>query len=87
MVPLAHLSVACRPEGLPNHHWNVTACAGSATGRKGMRTAARALALTGLEVVRHPEVAEQAKSELRRHTGGRPYRPPVPNDVLDANLR
>jgi aminobenzoyl-glutamate utilization protein B len=87
VVPLAHLSVACRPEGLPNHHWNVTACAGSAIGRKGALTAARALALTGLEVARRPEVSKQAKAELRRRTAGRPYRPPVPDDVLDANLR
>lgn len=86
IVPLAHLMVACRPEGLPNHHWNVTACANSPLGQKGMLTAARALGLTGLEVVRRPEVVERAKAELKAHTGGKPYRPPVPDEVLDANL-
>jgi aminobenzoyl-glutamate utilization protein B len=86
IVPLAHLTVACHPEGTPNHHWNVTACAGSPLGRKGMLTAAKVLALTGLEVIRRPELADRARQELRQQTGGRVYRPPVPDAVLDANL-
>jgi aminobenzoyl-glutamate utilization protein B len=86
IVPMAHLSVACRPEGTPNHHWNVTACAGSPLGRKGMLSAAKILALTGLEVVRHPEAIARGKAELRAHTGGKPYQPPVPDAALDAQL-
>jgi aminobenzoyl-glutamate utilization protein B len=86
IVPMAHLMVACRPEGTPNHHWNVTSAAGSPLGRKGMLAAARVLALTGLEVVRHPDLAARAKAELRAHTSSQPYRPPVPDAALDAQL-
>jgi aminobenzoyl-glutamate utilization protein B len=86
VVPLAHLRVVCLPDGLSLHHWNVTACAGSPLGRKGMLTAAKVLALTGMELIRRPELVAKAKAEHRQHTGGRPYRPPVPDAVLDAQL-
>jgi hypothetical protein len=80
------LTVACRPEGAPNHRWNVSACAGSPLGQKGMLTAAKVLALTGLEVIRRPDLAARARAELRKQIGGRPYRPPVPDAALDAHL-
>jgi aminobenzoyl-glutamate utilization protein B len=86
VVPTAHLSVACRPEGMPNRHWNVTSCAGSSLGRKGMLTAAQVLALTGLEDIRSPALVSRATAEPHEHTSGQPYRPPLPDAALDAQL-
>jgi hypothetical protein len=38
------------------------------------------------KVIRNPELAARARAELRQHTGGQPYRPPVPDAALDAQL-
>lgn len=51
-----------------------------------MLTAARVLALTGLELIRSPPLLARAKTEFRQHAGGQPYHPLVPVAALDAQL-
>jgi hypothetical protein len=44
------------------------------------------LALTGLELIRSPQLLARAKTEFRQYAGGQAYRPPAPDADLDARL-
>lgn len=55
------------------HSWMMTACAGSAAGRKAMIRAAKLMAVTAWLIMSNPQRLEEAKEAFIRATGGRQY--------------
>ena len=65
----------------PGHSWQVTSCAGSSIGTKGMMYGARAIALAAAKCAADPALVAAAKAEFAKSTGGVPYHCPIPADV------
>lgn len=80
--PLAELAVATGPAGAPWHHWDVTSCAASGIGVKGMLVAAKVLASSALDLLADPAAVAKAKAELERTTGGKAYVSPLAKDAV-----
>jgi aminobenzoyl-glutamate utilization protein B len=81
-VPLMELSVATRPKGTPAHHWAQTSCAAHPIGRKGMLVAAKVLAASAVDLLKDPRAVADAKAELGKATGGKPYVSPLTKDAV-----
>jgi aminobenzoyl-glutamate utilization protein B len=80
IVPTGQLTTTCKPLGVAQHSWQNTASCGSSIGLKGMLLAAKALALTALELFSKPEILKSAADEHRRIAGSRNnYRSPLPD--------
>ncbi|MCX6623807.1 MAG: amidohydrolase [Acidobacteria bacterium] len=77
-VPTAQFTAATLVPGVPLHSWQSTASNGSSIGRKGMMVAAKALALTAIELLQNPGLVAQAKSDFDRRISGRTYRSLLP---------
>lgn len=84
IVPTIMFSTACRPVGVPNHHWRTTASSGSGIGEKGMINAAKIMALFGIRAMTDPSVCRRAKEEFRRSMEGRAYCCPIPSGLTPA---
>ncbi|MFN8634109.1 MAG: M20 family metallopeptidase [Chloroflexota bacterium] len=87
ITPTAQVYGACWAIGTPGHSWQVVAQGKSPAAHKSMLHAAKALALTALDVVHSPELMAQAKAELKEKTGGKPYVCPIPDDVVPPSQR
>jgi len=81
ITPTAQLTTACWPIGTPAHSWQIVASSGSSIGAKGMLLAAKALALSGLDLLTRPELLAEARAEFERRTSGRKYVSPLPADA------
>ncbi|GAB4434889.1 MAG: M20 family metallopeptidase [Chloroflexi bacterium OHK40] len=86
ITPTAQLTTTCWPLGTPGHSWQIVACSGSSIGFKGMQLAARALALTALDLFRRPELLAEAKAEFTRRKQGRPYISPLPEGTTPPRV-
>ena len=82
ITPTAQLTTCCWPFGTPAHSWQITACSGSAIGFKGMLFAAKALALTALDLITKPDVLQAARAEFATSTAGRKYLSPLPAGIV-----
>lgn len=80
ITPTGKLRIACAPLDTPWHAWPVVACAGTSIGHKCVRTAARVLSASALELMVSPECVAQAREEFARLTEGKPYRCPIPQE-------
>lgn len=80
IVPTGKLRVACAPIDTPWHAWPVVACSGTAIGHKCVRTAARALGASLVELFVSPELVAAARTEFVQQTADKPYRSPIPLD-------
>jgi aminobenzoyl-glutamate utilization protein B len=78
ITPLGNLLTCCHPLGAPGHSWQITASSGAEIGFKGMDYAAKAMALTGLELMVNKDALDTAKKEFAESTGGRKYTTPLP---------
>lgn len=83
IVPTGQIMTTCAPAGVEVHTWQATASFGSAIGLKGMRQAARIMALSAYELLtdRSGSLLKQARDEFNTSTGGRRYKPAIPEDV------
>lgn len=81
IVPTIMFSTACRPVGVPNHHWRTTASSGSGIGEKGMINAAKIMALFGIRAMTDPAVCIKAREEFLRSMNGRVYQCPIPSGL------
>jgi aminobenzoyl-glutamate utilization protein B len=79
ITPTGQLTTCCWPLGTPGHSWQIVASSGSSIGFKGMALAAKALALTGLDLFTRPDVLAEAQAEFKRKKNGKPYISPVPD--------
>jgi aminobenzoyl-glutamate utilization protein B len=82
IAPTANLLTCCHPLGTPGHSWQVTAASGSSVGIRGMAYAAKAMALTGFELMTNPAALAAARAEFQAATGGRPYVSPLPDGAV-----
>jgi aminobenzoyl-glutamate utilization protein B len=73
------MGIVCNPVGTPGHHWGVTASAGSSLGLKGMATAGKVLAASGVELLLTPDLLEKARAEFQEKTKDSPYRSSIPD--------
>jgi aminobenzoyl-glutamate utilization protein B len=78
IAPTGNLLTCCHPLGTPGHSWQITAASGSAVGFRGMDYAAKALALTGFELLTNPTALRAAREEFEAATEGRAYVSPLP---------
>lgn len=72
-VPTAELSAATWVPGTPAHSWQAVACGGTGIGTKGMMVAAKALALTAVDLISDPSLVAAAKAEFETKRAGRAY--------------
>ena len=82
ITPTSQLTTCCWPFGAPGHSWQITASSGSQIGFKGMAYAAKALALTALDLMTKPALLQAAQAEFRASTAGRKYVSPVPDGTV-----
>lgn len=81
IVPTASFNTATNNIGAPGHNWQITACAGSSLGHKGMIYAAKTMAYAANRLLREPELVVKAKAEFAEATKGTPYLCPIPAEV------
>ncbi len=91
LVPEIRLGVTTAPEDTPWHSWAVVACGSMSIGHKGLLYAAKALAMTMVDVYQSPELREQIKAEWTERIGDYEYKPilpdappPVPEHVFEV---
>lgn len=82
IVPTVQLTTCCVPLGVPLHSWQSTASVGSTIGFKGMMVAAKAMALTALDLLTQPQDLAAAKEEFKQVTGGKKYKSPLPEGAV-----
>jgi aminobenzoyl-glutamate utilization protein B len=80
-VPTAHLYAATFFPGVPLHTWQSTACAGTSAARKGMVVAAKAMALSAVELLRNAGLLQQVKADFAKAMAGRAYRSLLPDNA------
>lgn len=78
VVPTLHFSVTTAAEGAPWHAWPVVACAGMSIGHKGMMHAAKAMAITAVDLFENEKIRSAIRSEFESQTKGQVYKPYVP---------
>jgi aminobenzoyl-glutamate utilization protein B len=77
-VPNINLSVTVAPKDTPWHSWAVVACGGMSIGHKGMIHAAKAMAMTMVDLFEKPKLVEKVKEEFKERKGDEVYKPLVP---------
>ncbi len=82
IVPVSMLGTTCFPTGVPGHSWGNVATCGMSIGHKGMMHAAKIMAVTAVELLSDPDHLAEIRREFARATGGKPYVPPIPDDLM-----
>ena len=84
-VPQISLLVTTAPTGTPWHSWPVVACAGMSIGHKGLIYAAKAMAMTMVDLYQNDQLLKDMRTEFLEKKGDYQYRamlpdgpPPVP---------
>lgn len=84
-VPTIHVSVTTAPKNAPWHAWPVVATGGMSIGHKGMTHAAKALAMTAVDLFEDVSLLGAMRKEFEEKTKGTTYKafipdgpPPVP---------
>jgi aminobenzoyl-glutamate utilization protein B len=77
-VPTGGLGTACFAVGSPGHSWQVVAAAGSPIAHKGMLVAAKALALTTVDLLQEPKQIQEAKADFQTRMKARKYTTKIP---------
>ncbi len=80
-VPALQLNVTTAPDQSPWHAWPVTACGRHSIGHKGMLYAAKALAISMVDLFADPEQREAIKSEFEEKRGGHIHQPYIPDGL------
>jgi aminobenzoyl-glutamate utilization protein B len=68
-VPTVSMVAATFVPGVPAHSWQATACAGGTIGVKGMMVAAKAMALTTVDLFTDPSHIRKARAEFDQKRG------------------
>jgi aminobenzoyl-glutamate utilization protein B len=81
-VPTIGVLSATFVPGVAAHSWQATASAGMSIGQRGMVVAAKALALTGADLLADPSLVRRAHEheEPERRLAAHPYRSLIPAD-------
>ena len=86
VTPISFLGTACHTTGTPGHSWANVASGGMSIGHKGLMHAAKALAITALDLYSDPKYLQAAKEEFERRMGGKKYVCPIPEDFKPPRL-
>jgi len=79
-VPTIGFLTATFVPGSAAHTWQATAAAGMSIGQQGMVVAAKAIALTGLDLLTDPSLVQAAKDDFKKQTAGKSYYTAIPAD-------
>ncbi len=79
IVPEIRLGVTTAPIDTPWHSWAVVACGGMSIGHKGMLHAAKALAMTIVDLMENPDILQQMRKEFEEKRGDYQYKPILPD--------
>jgi aminobenzoyl-glutamate utilization protein B len=77
-VPTIGFGAATFVPGVAAHTWQAAACAGMSIGQKGMVVAAKALAITGIDLFTNPQMVADAKADFRKQMQGKTYKSAIP---------
>lgn len=80
ITPVVSLTVTTAAAGIPWHSWATSASHGTEGSVKGAETAAKVLALTGVDLLMNPKLVQEAKAFFDEKMDGKPYVSPVPAD-------
>lgn len=81
IVPTVHLNIPTFAAGTALHSWQAVAQGKSSIAHKGMLYAAKIMALTALDFLQNPELANEARKELTETLDGETYPNPLPKDL------
>ncbi len=70
LVPTGALRATSYTFGAPGHSWQIVACTGSTIGEKGMVVAAKALALSALDILGDSKIIQSARQEFEKRKEG-----------------
>jgi aminobenzoyl-glutamate utilization protein B len=79
-VPTIGFSAATWPAGTAAHTWQAAATSGMSIGQQGMAVAAKAIALTALDLFTDPALVEAAKDDFKKQLAGKSYYTAIPAD-------
>ncbi len=79
ITPLIHLRAVTHPEGVPGHSWGIVACGKHSIGYKGMLYAAKAMALTAIDLFQDEDARERIRKEFEESTKNSDYKPYIPD--------
>jgi len=85
VVPTIRLGVTTAPKDTPWHSWAVVACGGMSIGHKGMLYAAKALAMTMVDLFEDPELRQNIQTEFKERKGDYEYQGMVPEGPPPVN--
>lgn len=77
-VPTIGFNTATFVPGVAAHTWQAAASAGMSIGQRGMVVAAKAMALTGADLLASPQLVTDARNEFERQLQGKKYRSFIP---------
>jgi aminobenzoyl-glutamate utilization protein B len=80
IVPTSEFRTATYVPGTPGHSWQAVACTGFSIGRKGMVVAAKALALSTVDLLHDQQLIEAAREDFNKRRAGHEYRSRIPMD-------
>lgn len=72
-TPVAQVTTACYAKDTPGHCWQVTSQGMTNLCRNGMLTAAKVMALSGLELLENPAALAEVRDEFQKKTAGKDY--------------
>ncbi|MBR5266620.1 MAG: amidohydrolase [Lachnospiraceae bacterium] len=81
VTPVGQANVNCFAAGTALHSWQAVAQGKSSIAHKGMLTAAKVLACTGVELLLKPELLAQVRQDWIDELGGEVYPNPLPKDL------
>lgn len=87
IVPTAQIFTACCALGTPLHSWQIVAQGATSIAHKGMLTASKVIAMTALDILINPQIAEEAKVELKEKLGEETYICPIPKGVKPSPIK
>lgn len=85
VVPTIRLSASTAPSGTPWHSWAVVACGGMSIGHKGMAYAAKAMAMTMVDLFQDKDLVDAMKAEFKERKGDYIYEGMVPEGPPPIN--
>jgi len=80
IAPTVSVRITSAAADIPWHSWATAASHGTEGAVQAARTAAKVLALTGVEILTDPELRQRARAFFEEKTGGQPYESPIPAD-------
>lgn len=78
-VPTGGLRTSCLPAESPGHSWQNVASIGSTIGEKGTIYAAKALAVTAIQLLEDPDAIAAARADWKQRMDGKNYFTFIPN--------